>query len=124
MTTFVVFWTMLAHFGPIPGRPPQQSQNKSLKPQNSGCFDRIGTRHVIKKYTHQDQIFAFFWSFFGLKNCHFCSCIVRIGPQAKKITYFKRQTFILNYYTSVKVGTYSIETICTGTYSIETLFLA
>ena len=57
--------TMLTHFGPIPGRAPQQSQNKSLKPPNSGCFDRIGTRHVIKKNTHQDQNFAFFGPFWG-----------------------------------------------------------
>ena len=35
---------------------------------------------------------------------------------------FNMQKCILNYYTSVKVGSYSIETICTGSYSIETLF--
>ena len=35
---------------------------------------------------------------------------------------FNIQKCILNYYTSVKVGSYSIETICTGSYSIETLF--
>ena len=35
---------------------------------------------------------------------------------------FNIQKCILHYYTSVKVGSYSKETICTGSYSKETLF--
>ena len=49
----------------------------------------------------------FFWNF---------------DPSSQKMTIFNIQKYILNYYTSVKVGSYSIETICTGSYSIETLF--
>ena len=40
------------------------------------------------------------------------------------MTIFNIQKCILNYYTSVKMGSYSIETICTGSYSIETLFFS
>ena len=40
------------------------------------------------------------------------------------MTIFNIQKCILNYYTSVKVGSYSIETICTASYSIETLFFS
>ena len=85
IATFVMFWTMLAHFGPIPGLPPQQSQNKSLKPPNSGCFDRIGTRHVIKKNTLQDQNFVFFLVLFWAQTLSFFSCFVRIGTGAYSI---------------------------------------
>ena len=73
MPTFVVFWTLLAHFGPIPSRPPQQSHKKSLKPEIANRFDRIGTRHIIKKNAHQDQIFALFFVLFWLKNLVFSS---------------------------------------------------
>ena len=94
MPTFVVFWTLLAHFGPIPSRPPQQSQKKSPKPQNSGCFDRIGTRLVIKKNTHQDQSFAFFGSFFWLKIWLFFSRFDRLGTGSYSIEtlFFKTLT--------------------------------
>ena len=136
MPTFVVFWLFWPISGP-PADPPQQSQKKSLKPQNSRCFDRIGTRLVIKKNTHQDQIFAFLGSCFLVKIWLFFSRFDRIGtgsysidffwnldPSSQKMTIFNIQKCILNYYTSVKVGSYSIETICTGSYSIETLFFS
>ena len=61
------FCSVLDHVGSIPGRPPQQSQEKSLKPPNSRCPGRVGTRHVSKRKTHQDQILLFF------------SCPVRVG---------------------------------------------
>ena len=38
------------------------------------------------------------------------------------MTIFNIHKCILNYYTSVKVGSYSIGTLCTGSYSIGTLF--
>ena len=38
------------------------------------------------------------------------------------MTFFNIPKCILNYYTSVKVGSYSIGTLCTGSYSIGTLF--
>ena len=75
---------MLAHFGPIPGRPPQRSQNRSPKPQNSGSLGRIGTAHIIEKNTHQDQIF-FFLTIFMLKIALFSGCLDRIGTGAYSI---------------------------------------
>ena len=136
MPTFVVFRTLLAHFGPIPGRPPHQSQKKSLRPQNSRCPDRIGTRHIIKKNTHQDQIFAFFWSFSWLIISPFFSrpdgigtgsysigtLFLKFWPSSLQMTTLNIPKCISNYYTSVKVGSYSIGTVCTGSYSIGTLF--
>ena len=38
------------------------------------------------------------------------------------MTIFNIHKCILNYYTSVKVGSYSIGTLCTGSYSIGTPF--
>ena len=127
-------------FGPFRANPrptPHQSQNKSLSPRISRCSDRIGPRHIIKRNTHQDQIVAFFGSFFWLKFLFFNRPDrIRTGsysigtffwnfdPSKLKTTICNIPKCILNYYTCVKMGSYSIGTLCTGSYSIGILFLA
>ena len=96
---FCVFWTLLAHFGPNIRVFFVLFLLKNWP--FFSRFNKIGTGNRFLFYRN---------TFFGV-----------LTPQAKK-TSFNIQKCILNNYTSLKVGSYSNETICTGSYSIETLF--